>query len=470
MSADTRVADFYERYYAWRDTTGCLSKGFNMSVALSQPVNDALLSHALRATVLAHPEFLLHLIREGVENEKDAIATDARANGMNYSVGLVLRLKFADVVRHTSVAVDDAELARLAEVRTACVAPTPSWYLQVSTTVESQYLTFACNHVFFDGRSGVHFFDDLVRGIAAASELEGPLQLVEVLYDPTVDSVTIPPAGTSVVSLFDSPWWYVAKNLTARFVPAALKRMVSNIWGGQDLTLNPIFNVQPLCAFNPSCFRTVHLDAAQVTALLARCRAAEATMAPFLAASACRALDQSVVKAIGGTPTHVTQLMVCGRRFYPELAEKTRYGLFISVANDYVKSGSVVEEAAASLSQNLSSLLFDPTRFWQVGLLRYINIWNYMQSRIDKNEMRDTVEVSNVGLVRIKHGSWTVNDFLFSQGITTSHVTLSVASTPKGGMNIVISSLESLHQLEVDGVNAMEMFFEKFTGLLKSHE
>lgn len=470
MSSETRAADFFERYYIWRDTTGSLNKGFNMSVSLSRPVDDALLSQALRATVLAHPQLLLHLKRNKDKDEADAQAADAQANGLNYVVGLISHLAFADVVRHTTTALDDAELTRLADVRTACDASTPSWYLQVSSTPESQYLTFACNHVFFDGKSAVHFFDDLVGALAKASEVKEPLPFVDILYDPKIDSVVVPPSSSSVVDLFDSPWWYIAKQLAARVVPTVVRLAITRYYSGPDLTSNPIFNVQPFCATNISRFHCVHLDAEELTALLARCRAVGATMAPFLAASACSALDQSVVAAIGGSHTHVTQLIVCGRRFYPHMADKVRYGLYVSVAQDAVKSGLPVASTAATLSRNLSALLYDRSRFWLVGLLRYVNIWAHTQEKFDKKEVRNTVEVSNVGLVRIEHGQWAVEDYVFSQGITTSHLTLSVASTPKGGMNIVISSIDSLHEYEVDGVNAMSIFYDTFAKTVKCGE
>lgn len=445
-----------------------------MSVSLSRPVTDEHLSQALRATVLAHPQLLLHLVRissegEDTKDEQETRALDARADDMNHAVALVSRLTFADVVRHTSAALDAAELTRLADVRTACNAATPSWYLQVSTTPESQYLTFACNHIFLDGRSVVHFFDDLVYALSNLPEDE-PVRFVDILYDAKVDSVSLPPAGSSVVDLYDSSWWYLAKTVAARFVPEAVRLAVATYYGRPDLTRYPILDLHPPGCTTVSHFHHVHLDANQLAALLARCRAAGATMAPFLAACACRALDESLTASLGGSYTYVTQLNVCGRRFYPEKAEEMRYGLYVSVANDFVKSGLVLEESAAMLSRNLSALLFDRTRFWLVGLFRYVNISKFMQEKFDKKVPLDTVEVSNVGFLHIEHGQWAVEDFVFSQGGTSTHLTLSVGSTPKGGMNIVVSSLDSLHKLGADGTNAMDKFHDIFTRTVKMGE
>lgn len=466
MSSNTRPSSFFERYYIWRDVTGSLSRGFNMSVKLNRPVSDELLSQALRATVLAHPQLLLHFVRSGSESvEEERAEEDARANGTNYAAALVPRLAFGDVVHHTSAALDDAELTRLAGVRIACNAPTPSWYIQVSTTAKAQYLTFACNHILFDGRSVTHFFDDFVRALGDLPRAES-LPLADILFDPEVDSVAIPAPSSEVVDLYNSPWWFLAKFMCARFVPKVVSLVVAAFSHGPDLDANPILNVQPMSPKSITRFHKVHLDANQLAALLARCRAAGSTMAPFLAACACHALDGSVVAAIGGTHTYQTELIVCGRRFYPGMEDKTRYGLYIAPAFDFVQQGVPMEESAGILSQNLSKLICDRSRFWLVGLLDKINIWAWAQEKFFNNDLRLTVEVSNVGLLRIEHGDWSVEDYVFSQTSSSSHMTLSVASTPNGGTNIVVASLESMHKLEVDGLNAMEMFYRIFAQTL----
>ena len=45
-----------------------------------------------------------------------------------------------------------------------------------------------------------------------------------------------------------------------------------------------------------------------------------------------------------------------------------------------------------------------------------------------------------------------MTDAIFSQGVTSAHITLSVISTPEGGMNITIAFHEKLLQFS-DGTN-----------------
>ncbi|EEQ37323.1 Alcohol acetyltransferase family protein [Clavispora lusitaniae] len=474
-SKPSRAPDFFERYYICRDTCGYLNKGFNISARLSRPVNDAVLSQALRATVLAHPHYLLHMVRADGCKTADPREEDAKANGTNYEVQFVEKLAFSDVVRHASVpALNDEELARLATVRTPCDVSTPSWYLNVCETDEGQYLTFACNHVFFDGRSAVHFFDDLVKALAAVTdklgengetELSSEVAFVDTLFDSSTDNVDMPPASSEVVNLYQSSWWFALKTIGLYFLPTPLKKLWKYWWG---ISPKRMISVSPLTAINPCAFRRVHLDAAQAASLLARCRKLGVTITSYLAASVCHALDNSVVPALGGSFVHSLKLVVCGRRHYPNQIDATRYGLYVSPATDYVASGSDLNETARTVSQRLSASTGNRALFWMTGLLNYINIWDHFRGEFDGKHQRATIEISNVGMVRIEHGSWAVDDMVFSQGVTTTHITLSVISTPHGGLNIVMATHDELCKVENEGIPVIDTFYKVFEADLTS--
>ncbi|GEQ72862.1 hypothetical protein JCM33374_g6550 [Metschnikowia sp. JCM 33374] len=161
------------------------------------------------------------------------------------------------------------------------------------------------------------------------------------------------------------------------------------------------------------------------------------------------------------------ELMICGRRYYPEKERETRYGLFISAFTPYILPGSTIKEAASALSKGLLSAMENRSTFYRSGLLRFLNVWNYMKSFTEDKEVRNTFEISNLGRVNYTSGSWRVTDAIFSQGVTFAHITLSVISTPEGGMNISIAFHDKLLNISQSGVLAMDQCIEEFKkGLL----
>lgn len=437
-----------------------------MLVRLNRPVSDVLLSNALRAVLLKYPVHCMTFFRkEPLETLALLREEDRKLNGKNYEARLVSEILYKDVVSHQQLtSVDASYLTRLSKHKLPIDVDEPTWHITVNNvgTDNTQYLTFASNHVFIDGNSGVHFLDDLVRELASA-ERHGDLQMVETLYRSADDAPeTLPPPAEKVVDLFNYSWWFAVKTVVkVLLLPKSLVKFVSSylVPGSPNLYKHPIFNYHPISHDNESNFRRVSLTPPETAAALAFCKQNGVTLTPFIAACAMKALDETISAKLHLEPSYDFGLIICGRRYYPEKKDQTRYGLFMSNAKPVLSRNISLIQATKTLSAKLAAAVKNRRSFSLIALLQIINIWDMFQKQYDHKDTRTTVEVSNVGLVKIQHGDWSVEDMIFSQGAGGTHFTLSTCSTAAGGLNVTVAYHESLDEVE-NGI-------EEFVSLLK---
>ncbi|OBA19679.1 hypothetical protein METBIDRAFT_45992 [Metschnikowia bicuspidata var. bicuspidata NRRL YB-4993] len=455
----SRAPGFLERYYICRDTTGIMGRGFNMSVKLNEPVSDLILSHALRRVIISCPYLTVNAFL--------TISEDTLADGKNYHIRPVKRLLFSKLVYRKTVRDFDARvLEDLSRVRLPVNRGKPGWYL-TRISVESsgdQYLTFACNHVMFDGRSAVNFFDDLVKTIDIVSGYTLS-DVAEVLFDSEVDSPgKLRDSSENVTNLYDSPLWFKLSTLASQMlIPSfVLKLFSSYVWpSSPNFYQHPPFNLVPFNGLNEANFRIVHFSREEVSLILTHCKQERTTLTPMMAARLYLAIGTSFTAHLG-TFSQSCELIICGRRYFPKEKQITRYGLFFSAFTSYIAPGLSTKDATEVLKKGLSQAMKNRHSFYKTGLLQLLNIWNYMKPYAEDKAERQTFEISNLGRVDISAGKWHVTDVVFSQGVTFSHITLSVISTPKGGMNVVISYHEDFSKVSEGGILMVDRCIEKF--------
>ncbi|GEQ72863.1 hypothetical protein JCM33374_g6551 [Metschnikowia sp. JCM 33374] len=209
--AVSRVPGFLERYYICRDTTGVMSRGFNISIRLN--------NSCLRQYDCSHDDSKLPGTFVSCEPES-IISEDTLADGMNYRIHAVKKIRYSDVVFHKAVkTIDDSVLEDLSKIRIPVNSKKPMWYLSKTSEEESghEYFTFASNHVVFDGRSAVHFFEDLVKALDAVSA-EPSLKMVDILFNSAVDGPEeLPDSGENITDLFDTPVGFRLSSIASYF-------------------------------------------------------------------------------------------------------------------------------------------------------------------------------------------------------------------------------------------------------------
>lgn len=452
----SRSAGFFERYYVCRATTGCLNRGFCMAAAMHTPASDAHLSAAIARLMLAHPMLAVNAFRTDNAADSDA---DAAVNGTNYIVRFVERVLYTDVVEHRRVATfGDSVFRAVAQESIPVNVDKPTWRLLVyhARDTDTQHLLFANNHAFLDGRAVVNFFEDLVLQLA---HLPAAVEHVDTVFA-AATAKKLPRATEDVVDLYNAPPLYAAKTILGLHVPHAVHRFYELYvdWSAPNLYVAPPLALLPFDGYNESAFRNVNVPPAQVAQLVAHCRGVGTTLTPYLAACTFKALDAALGPQ-SGPFTQRCELVIDGRRYYPALASKTRYGVFASTLSTYV-FGDSVTSAALHLSRRLALGVLNRHGFYAAGMLRWVNIWEYFRQKVATRAARSTFEVSNVGLVKLEKGAWKVTDLIFSQGITSALMTLSVVSTADSGMNVMFGYHDKLDAA------AMATFFREFEQLM----
>lgn len=443
----SRKTDFLENLFICRSTANHYSNGFRMTARLNRPVDSTLLSNALRLLLVKYPVLAINYFRT------DASVPDQKANGSNFEARIVSPILYDDVVSFEKAdAFDNDYLKYLSEIDIPVNVEKPTWIVIVTEVGETQYVTFACNHVAFDGNSGVHFVDDLVACLDAAEPSKS--ELVKVLFDESDAPSQTPPPSTAVTDLYDVSKWYIFKSVVLLLlVPTVVKTFVSSflVPGHPNLFKHPVFNYQPISHDHSSLFHLVTVSPEKTASILAFCKRNKITLTPLMAACAFKAMDDTFAPLLKIEPSYSFTLDVCGRRYYPELKKETRYGLFMTAVLPVISRNNSVLLGARFISSSLIKALQDRLCFMFAGLLRLVNPWKMIQEQYDKKKTRKSVEVSNLGLVKISHGQWTVQDLIFSQGSGSNHLGLSTVSTPDGGLNVAISCHHSFDRIG-DGV------------------
>ncbi|SGZ50569.1 CIC11C00000001124 [Sungouiella intermedia] len=473
----SRLPGFFERYFICRSTGGHLSNGFHMSVCLNKTVDDVILSNALRALLLKHPIHCLQFFRQDSlagSLAESSLLEDKKANCKNYDARFVSQILYNDVVVHQEVeSLDSTFFRNLHDNRIPINVERPNWILVVNQIKGSdkQYLTLSSNHVFIDGNSGVNFMDDLVKELAEVETIDDRL-FVTVLFNSTKDApAVLPKANEDVVGLFNLTPWFIFKTIVRMaLIPSSVAKFFKSYFvpGHPNLYKHPIFDFYPVSHDNKSNFNRVTLTREASAKSLRYCRLSGVTMTPFIAACAMKALDSTFAQVLADSPSYTFNIDVCGRRYYPELKKEMRYGLFASTVGAVISGDSTILQAAKKISTKLVDNLKSRACFPFAGLLRLVNFWDFFQKKYDNKAARTSIEVSNVGLLKINHADWNVDDFIFSQGVGMDLLTISASSTSLGGMNLVVANHESLD--EVDKGHAMEQFIEKFQQYLENGE
>lgn len=449
-----RPPGFFERFFICRSVGSHLSRGFQISANLNKPVDDVLLSNALRALLVKYPLHCLNFFRKLPPTSATLLLREDRdANGNNYEARLVSEIKYADIVHRRQVqAIDGEFFSSLGENVIPIDSDTASWQLSIVEVklTGKTYLTYELNHVFVDGKSAINFFDDLVRELANA-EQKPDLEFVGVLFSSAVDSPEkLPQSSDTVTSLFDFSYWFGFKQIFwHKILPDWFTQWVSNyLVPGPNFKKNPKFDHYPVTQHNECSFRQISLSPQEALAALKFCKQNNFTLTPFISASALKALSETFAPALNVDPSYEVSTIICGRRFYPELKDQTRYGLYVSGDENFVVPHQPLIELSQKLHKELTASIKSRDPFRHLGLLKLVNIWDFLQEKYDNKTIRYTFEISNLGAVNIAHGDWAVEDIVFSQGLGNGHMGLSVVSTPHGGLNIHIASHVSLDEVQ----------------------
>lgn len=443
LAHHTRRPGTLERWYICR-SVGQFYRNFNVTGRFNHYVSPEMLSNALRALILKYPCFASSVFRDA---DLDA-AEDVARNGFNFQLGPLPYIIFEDAVeyRKWNGLFDGAFFLELDDVSLPLNADTPTWKVVVFELEKSQYFLFLNNHVFFDGYSAAHFFEDLTRELAY---VDPSTAFRNVLFDYNADKTVLPPLNPKSETLVDVYRLLVAYFLNMVFwelCPRSLATFLISFFNPwmPNLYRNPYFEFKEVSIHRKPSFRALLFLPQEVDTVIGFCRRNETTMTAFFTAVALSAL-QSEMFPYTSDKEHTTTTVVVlqGRRYYPQLLDKLRYGLFVSGPELFFRPISRryadIVAATRDISREIKAAVQSRLAFRLIAMIRYINIWRVLKSTLKKSIGLKNCEISNLGSCNYSFGDWSVDDLWFSQSATKAvHYGFSIISTTKLGMNVTV--------------------------------
>ncbi|KAI5968170.1 uncharacterized protein KGF55_000017 [Candida pseudojiufengensis] len=408
-SIDLRSPSFLERYQLCR-VERKYYPNFNVTVKypqfekLNKQEISTLLSHAISKVIHNHP--ILGCNYFELNNSEDDFK--------NYTIRSI-DIKFNDLVSVQQGEIDEEYFTKLNDIYFEINTSKPLWSLIIC----QDYLTIVCSHIFFDGNSGCFFHQDLMEEL---NSIKGLDNLKEKEYVSKANEITsVPPAVVDSSNLFSLPIIPTFKNLFHHYIP----------WF-KETTKYPLFKTKPI-AVNQilnNKFKIYRINIEKLTKLLDYVRSHQLTLTPFLVSIAFKILS----KYYPNTAFDVT-IPLNGRK-YDQSLDKYQGCVAESVIAldppfDHIET---TKKISTKLTQDLKSR----NPFYQVALLKLVNIDEFFKNRIGSYG-RHTIEISNVGKLPFQ-------DCYFNQGCGFgSHLQLNVVSD-LNGMNIIFGCIEEIEE------------------------
>ncbi|KAL2263853.1 hypothetical protein VTK26DRAFT_4762 [Humicola hyalothermophila] len=316
-------------------------------------------------------------------------------------------------------------------------------------------VVFAVHHSIADGRSTSIFharlLDELNHPRGRPSQLSGHIL--------TMDGVRQLVAPLEELVDFTQSWSYLIRTLWRELAPAWLSRQQAEApWTGKAVTREP-------CRTR---LRLITVPAANLSRILATCRASKTTLTPLLhvlvLASLARLKGEEARSFCGSTPIDLRPFM--------KNASQTRgvegpFGVFVTSQSHPFPAATIatmreapgrdeIMNAAAELRRGMKQHLEGVPRDDIVSMLGWVGDWEKFWLEKVGKPRSDTWEVSNIGSMPVnREGAepgkgWRIQRAIMSQGATVAGaaINLSVAGVTGGDLCIVLGWQENIVETE----------------------
>lgn len=436
MSDIYRELSAAERYNVSRNDTGIYSN-FAVTAKYTQPVDKVVLSHSLRKLVQAYSVFQLEIVR----GEGDSKEDDIKADYKNYRAGPSKSIKFEDVVEVSEMPFDEKAMAYVNDQYIEFGPGSVSWRVVL---FPNNYVTFYNGHAFFDGESGKHFHYELCKYLDSCST---ETLVVQELYNYEKDGYKLHPSIFDLVDIYKVSTWETIKGFTLFLLPKQITRLVNYYTTSNypDYGKSPFFE-QKMVRTTKTNYKWIKISAETQTNLLTVLRKNQITITSFLDVLFRYSFQQVMLNKVKPPPSLTLDIVLSGRRFYPELAEQLKFQYLVTAFNvslgpvESFEFNSVVEKLKI-VKQKIAEAIDDKLVFNIVGLLGKIPLYGLV-SKMGSDPRQKYLEISNLGFNKISAGKWGVEDLIFHQCLGASTVFgTGVVSTPNG-LNIVLGYLD----------------------------
>ncbi|KAK6455196.1 alcohol acetyltransferase [Scheffersomyces xylosifermentans] len=469
IAAHRRKLGFNERYYLCRGNEGYYTN-FNITVTYPHRISVELLSNALKELItknswLSHNFFKL-------DNQDDTVA-----NGHNYEVRYVDKIKFEDVVTFKNVDVFDGNvLSEINNITCPMNVELPLWRIVVlETSNGKQFFCGVFDHSIFDGMSGAQFMKDLTKELNTATEVYD-----EYLFDYERDQLFLPklilPAVDTLTDLFKLSFIDIVKYYANKYLPnvilnffTKLRNLVSPDPMKPNLGVNPVFKCGLITKDLRTNYRVLNFSNEQIEKVTQFCRSQDLTITPYFDIIAVKCLEETVYKAVDPSTEFSTINLVAvnGRRYYDHF-ENFLYG--VMVCGDPILTPPLTSDLLSYMKyfhRTMMERIRTKSSFKLVGLYRFYNLWDFFKQKLNKADGRFTITISNLGKFVQPKGRFEVEEIYFgSNTAITYHFILNMSTSEKGGLNVVFGYLPEYDNLYVNDKKVLDIFFEKFYNMI----
>lgn len=433
----------FEKYYICRNTNDYYTN-LSITAYYNHKFDRRLLSSALRNLILKNPTFTLNCFRQ--EGDPD---DDEKENGDNYIIRPISQISFDDVVIYKPIKVfDNTNLSYLDSLVFPMVTEAPLWriVLQDCSADEKTYVSFVCDHCFFDGAAAVQFHADLVEELCQVSS--------ETKYNDTLfcyeqDKATLAsilPSENEIVDVYDlTPWFTFKSLLKLILIPKIVLKLVNSYLNpnSPNLFKNPVFTSKiPFKPQPKSLHRVINFPSEQNNQIVKFCKLNGIGVTSYFSSCGLLSLQETLLPKFGNKTKFSMKYAIpfCARKYYPKIQDKLKYGVFVASLTGILPpiappTADTILACAQSLNKKIKQAVAERTIFKLVGLLKFVNIWQYLQ--ISNDDEHTTMEISNLGLKNISVGDWKITDLIFRGciGVTTDFE-FNIVTTETGGANV----------------------------------
>ena len=443
--------NYYERYYICRNVDEFYTN-FNVTAKYSVPFSTNELALAIRNVILQTPALVHNFFRDGTEK------SDRKKAGKNFIKRPVAKISVDDilVVLPDEVPIGDEYFKRLNNVKFAMDVEKPLWNLYVAYYQGNQYLSYITDHSLVDGTCGVSFHQDLLRELVQIQGVKSdPL---EVIFNSDTDILPpLPPTTDKIAPILQPSIWYAAKLVFIEFIMPEYVLNFIRKWTdpeSTDTSKNPLFTYKPTFRNVPTFYKLINLTPDEVKSMLSFTKSRKVTFSSYISAIGSHVMQDVIFPRISAKDfSSSVEIAINGRRYYP--GEKAlRYAFFVSIVEPTIgpfpKKASVssVEKAMNRIDKSINDALGDASLFSLLGMLRYVNPWDYLHGKLGKTNARATISLSNLGNAIVREKEIEVDDLIFSQDLAMcSHIGLTSVGTPRGGFNILINYFDYIEEL-----------------------
>lgn len=430
-----RPLSLFENFFRLR-TEHVFYKTFQLCGTYSNPISKSALTAALRTVILKYHILACNVFPQG----EDFIMRPISSISIDDLLVEVLNPDYL-----TDGTINELAMKFLNEYQFELYVEKPLFKV---VFFNDTTMSLVFDHTLYDGVVGPYLHQDLVDcfNLLDESIANGTASVDPVVFDLARDGGllirSLPPPIDDYIP-WDVDYAGGDPNYFDKVLPTLYERFHGRFKNSRDYTL---------------AFKLINFSPDQLKTILAACKAHGVTLTAYL----------EVINALTFQPVFhnkyiLSKVAIALRRHFNRANAPEAYKHYFDY-QDHKNYGNLPHFGIAQVFEPFTTFSWDLVSTVSANLAKAVSNRNLLSMMtgfknaykpLESNEQLFTnalggtkpenVKISNVGYIKFPEAKYTVEDMIFSQDVSsiTSDLMVSVVSTAKGGLNIVISYIDS---------------------------